>query len=68
MTTSVTIKTVDWPVRVLEFPISRGRPKCNAEWSEIGEVEPHSERVFYAHSGADILIQELARPETGDGA
>lgn len=65
MTTSVTVKTVDWPARVLQFPIDRGRPKCDGHWSDIGVVEPHSERTFYVHSNADILIQELARPEDG---
>jgi hypothetical protein len=62
MTTTVTVKTHAWPVRVLSFPCANGEPVEGAEWSPVGEVAPNSQQDFYVHSGQDILVQELPLP------
>jgi len=62
MTTSVTVNTCSWPVRVSIFPVVDGQPAPDGEWTKVAEVEPESTRTFYVHSGADLLVQELPLP------
>ena len=63
MTTTVTVKTHDWPASVQQFPLCNRQPVEGAEYIEIAVVEPHSSYDFHPHSGADILIRELPSPE-----
>jgi len=62
MTTSVIVETHDWPVNVSSFPRVNGEPVPDGEWNLIDQVEPHSSKRFYVHSGQDILVQELPLP------
>lgn len=69
MTTTVTLKTHDWPVQVLEFPLIERQPVEDAEYVELAIVPPHSSRDFHVHSSADLLFKELASDEEqGDDA
>lgn len=62
MTTTVTVKTHDWPVRVSGFAMSDGEPVPGAQYEERGTVPPRSEREFVCHAQMDLLIQELPLP------
>lgn len=62
MTTTVTVKTDDWPARVLGFPIQDGQPVEGAEYQHLGEVPPNSEVAFHPHAGMNLLVQELPLP------
>jgi len=60
MTTTVTVKTHDWPVRVSAFPLGEDRkPVEGGEWQELGMVPKHSSQDFHVHSAIDLCIQEF---------
>lgn len=60
MTTTVTVKTHDWPVEVRTFPLANREPVEGADWSEPQRVEPNSSREFVVHDGQDLMVKELA--------
>ena len=67
MTTTVTLKTHDWPVDV-ETVDSYGRVYD----SETVTIPPHTERQFYVTSTRDLRFSELplvsdGGPAPGDG-
>ena len=59
MTTTVTVKTHDWPVSVQQFPLEDREPIKGAEWSEIEVVPANSIKEFHVHSGVDLMFKEL---------
>lgn len=60
MTTTVTVKTHDWPARVLSFPCDDNRcPLADEQYQEIGTVEPNSEQSFVVHRNQNLLVQEM---------
>jgi hypothetical protein len=67
MTTTVTVKTCAWPVKVIGYPCADGQPINGSAWQELGRLDPHSERDFYVHSGMDVCVQELPLPATDAG-
>lgn len=62
MTTTVKVITHDWPVSVQQFPLVDREPVEGAEYAEIDQVPPNSEREFHVHSSVDLLIKELDAP------
>ncbi len=62
MTTKVKVITHDWPASVLAFPLLNREPVEGGDYTEIGTVEPYSEREFVVHDGQDILVRELPLP------
>ena len=62
MTTTVTVKAHDWPVRVSGFLMKDGNPVPGANYEERGTVQPHTEVEFVCHDHMDLLVQELPLP------
>ncbi|ESZ88350.1 MAG: hypothetical protein Q27BB25_04590 [Blastomonas sp. CACIA14H2] len=62
MTTSVTVKTCSWPVRVWTAP----REIEDSDWENPVDVAPNSERTFYVHSGIDLCVRELPLPDQAE--
>lgn len=68
MTTTVIIRTHDWPVEARTFPLGEGRvPAGDGAWSEPERIAPNSERTFHIHDGIDLMLHELAIDDTGEG-
>lgn len=63
MTTTVTVKTHDWPVQVLGFPLVDRQPVEGGEYEGLAIVPPNSEQEFHVHCGQDVLVKELPIPE-----
>ena len=66
MTTSVTVKTCSWPVRVWTAPCKDGETIDGADWGNAVDVPPNSERTFYVHSTMDLCVRELPLPDRAE--
>lgn len=58
MTTTVTVKTADWPVEVTKTDSA-----CEGEACTTVRVEPNSEQEFHLHATLSIGLVELPKPE-----
>lgn len=59
MTTTVTVKTHDWPVKVSSFALTNREPNDDANWEKVAEVPANSSQEFIIHNGQDLLFTEL---------
>lgn len=50
MTTTVTIKAVEWPVRITSLEVGH---------VEVIQIEPYAEREFHIWQGRDLIIHEM---------
>ena len=67
MTTSITVKTHDWPVQVRTEQVHEHR-KDEHNWSnsfshKCEVVPPHSERLFSVYEGVTVTFSEMPKPE-----
>lgn len=58
MTTTVTVKTADWPVEVTSTDHA-----CEGQAVTTVRVEPGSEQEFHLHATKSIGLVELPKPE-----
>jgi hypothetical protein len=68
MTTTITVRTHDWPVYVSAFPCDSNRkPLEDGQYSHIATVPANSEQEFIVYREQDLLFQEMpSEAETAD--